>query len=82
MPRVFQVLRRWYNERHPLSEDNDLRGARDNIARHYDLSNELFTAFLDESLTYSSALFESPAGGGKDGRTSVPRARAGRSRDT
>lgn len=60
VPPALQVLRRWYNERHPLSEDNDRRGARSNIARHYDLSNELFAAFLDESMTYSSALFESP----------------------
>ena len=33
-------------------------GARSNIARHYDLSNELFALFLDESMTYSSAWFE------------------------
>jgi cyclopropane-fatty-acyl-phospholipid synthase len=60
VPPAFQVLRRWYNERHPLSEDNDRRGARNNIARHYDLSNDLFAAFLDESMSYSSALFDSP----------------------
>jgi cyclopropane-fatty-acyl-phospholipid synthase len=33
-------------------------GARRNIHRHYDLSNELFGSFLDESMTYSSALFD------------------------
>ena len=33
-------------------------GARRNIDRHYDLSNELFALFLDETMTYSSALFE------------------------
>jgi cyclopropane-fatty-acyl-phospholipid synthase len=58
VPPAAQWLRRWYNERHPLTEDNDRRGARDNIARHYDLSNDLFGLFLDESMTYSSALFE------------------------
>ncbi len=31
--------------------------ARRNIARHYDLSNDLFAEFLDETMTYSSALF-------------------------
>lgn len=31
--------------------------ARANIAHHYDLSNEFFSLFLDESMTYSSALF-------------------------
>ena len=29
-----------------------------NIAEHYDLSNKLFAVFLDETMTYSSALFE------------------------
>src|SRR5262249_35249852 len=28
-----------------------------NIRRHYDLSNELFALFLDETMTYSSARF-------------------------
>jgi cyclopropane-fatty-acyl-phospholipid synthase len=58
VPPAAQWLRRWYNERHPLTEDNDRSGARQNIARHYDLSNELFATFLDETMTYSSALFE------------------------
>jgi cyclopropane-fatty-acyl-phospholipid synthase len=60
VPPALQWMRRWYNERHPLSEENDRRGARNNIARHYDLSNELFATFLDETMTYSSALLESP----------------------
>jgi cyclopropane-fatty-acyl-phospholipid synthase len=58
VPPAAQWLRRWYNERHPLTEDNDLSGARQNIARHYDLSNDMFETFLDETMTYSSALFE------------------------
>lgn len=36
--------------------------ARRDVASHYDLSNELFAEFLDETMTYSSALFsEIPA---------------------
>jgi cyclopropane-fatty-acyl-phospholipid synthase len=31
--------------------------ARRNVAEHYDLSNGLFAAFLDETMTYSCALF-------------------------
>ena len=31
--------------------------ARRNVAEHYDLSNDLFGEFLDETMTYSSALF-------------------------
>ena len=31
--------------------------ARRNVAAHYDLSNDLFAEFLDETMSYSSALF-------------------------
>jgi cyclopropane-fatty-acyl-phospholipid synthase len=34
--------------------------ARTNIAAHYDLGNDLYRLFLDETLTYSSAVFETP----------------------
>jgi cyclopropane-fatty-acyl-phospholipid synthase len=37
---------------------NTRAGSRRNIAAHYDLSNEFFALFLDETLTYSSAVFE------------------------
>ena len=40
---------------------NTLRGSRRNIRRHYDLSNDLFRLFLDDSMTYSAAVFPSPA---------------------
>ncbi|MEA2347722.1 MAG: cyclopropane-fatty-acyl-phospholipid synthase [Thermoleophilaceae bacterium] len=36
------------------------RRSRRQIAAHYDLGNDLFELFLDESLTYSAAIFESP----------------------
>ncbi|HSK94079.1 MAG TPA: cyclopropane-fatty-acyl-phospholipid synthase family protein [Candidatus Angelobacter sp.] len=38
---------------------NTMRRARNNIAAHYDLSNDLYRLFLDETMTYSSAVFES-----------------------
>ncbi len=57
IPRPFQVLRRWYESRRPRQEENDREGAARNISRHYDLSNELFATFLDETMSYSSALF-------------------------
>ncbi|MDF2493140.1 MAG: cyclopropane-fatty-acyl-phospholipid synthase [Sphingomonas sp.] len=37
---------------------NDRRNARRNIAAHYDLGNDFYEAWLDPTLTYSSALFE------------------------
>jgi cyclopropane-fatty-acyl-phospholipid synthase len=55
VPRPLQRLRRLAEQR--PQEDNDRIGARGNIRRHYDLSNELFAAFLDETLSYSAALF-------------------------
>ena len=57
IPRPLQALRRWYEFRQPEAEDNDHAGAARNIARHYDLSNDLFAVFLDRSMTYSAALF-------------------------
>jgi len=39
---------------------NSLKGSRRNIAAHYDLGNELFELFLDETMMYSSAIFSSP----------------------
>ncbi len=37
---------------------NTKGGSRRNIAAHYDLGNDFYRLFLDESLTYSSAVFE------------------------
>ncbi|KAJ4827982.1 hypothetical protein Tsubulata_009515 [Turnera subulata] len=38
---------------------NTLTQARRNISDHYDLSNELFATFLDETMQYSCAVFKS-----------------------
>jgi cyclopropane-fatty-acyl-phospholipid synthase len=58
VPRPLQTLRRYVEARRPAGERNTPAGARANIHRHYDLSNDLFAAFLDESMTYSAAWFE------------------------
>ena len=58
VPVPLQRLRRFAVVRPPLSQHNSPAQARRNIAEHYDLSNELFAVFLDETMTYSSALFE------------------------
>jgi cyclopropane-fatty-acyl-phospholipid synthase len=39
---------------------NTERGSRANISAHYDLSNEFFALFLDETMTYSCGVFEHP----------------------
>jgi cyclopropane-fatty-acyl-phospholipid synthase len=42
-----------------LSRQNTLRGSARNISDHYDLGNDFFSLFLDPTMTYSCALFES-----------------------
>jgi len=63
VPRPLQALRRFYVRRAPGGDDASEGNARNNIHRHYDLSNDLFALFLDETMTYSSALFREDADG-------------------
>jgi cyclopropane-fatty-acyl-phospholipid synthase len=58
IPVPLQKLRAFYDARAPHTETNTTQNTRTNIARHYDLSNDLFGQFLDETMTYSSALFD------------------------
>ena len=58
IPPVLQRFRPLAVVRHPRSQLNSISQARRNVADHYDLSNDLFGEFLDETMTYSSALFE------------------------
>jgi cyclopropane-fatty-acyl-phospholipid synthase len=58
VPAWMQKLRHLYVRRQPHDEENTRAGARENIHRHYDLSNDLFALFLDESMTYSCGLYE------------------------
>jgi len=39
---------------------NSIKNSQSNISAHYDLSNDFFELFLDESLTYSSAIYKNP----------------------
>lgn len=47
-----KVVHRWNR--------NTLAGSRRNISRHYDLGNDFYQLWLDESMSYSSALFDAP----------------------
>lgn len=51
--RARHAVRRW-------REANSLSGSRRNIRAHYDLSNEFFRLFLDESMTYSAGVWATP----------------------
>ena len=49
--RAFERLRFWI-------KSNSKRQARKNISHHYDLGNDFYGLWLDETMTYSSAKFE------------------------
>ncbi|PHS42002.1 MAG: cyclopropane-fatty-acyl-phospholipid synthase [Robiginitomaculum sp.] len=40
---------------------NNRKGSKKNISAHYDVGNDFYALWLDESMTYSSALFTNPA---------------------
>lgn len=58
-PALQRLARRWVEARQPDDEENTVEGAAENIHRHYDLSNDLFSIFLDETMSYSAAWFGS-----------------------
>jgi cyclopropane-fatty-acyl-phospholipid synthase len=64
------TLDRWRRRFHPVLTPlqrtlwrvprNSRRAARRHISAHYDLGNDLFALYLDESMMYSSAVFPTP----------------------
>ena len=59
VPAWMRKFRKFFEPFQPKHEENHLEGSKSNISRHYDLSNDLFALFLDETLTYSAANFGS-----------------------
>jgi cyclopropane-fatty-acyl-phospholipid synthase len=53
-------LNRVRHVRH-LTRPNTRTGSRRNIAQHYDLGNDFYRLWLDNEMTYSSALFADPS---------------------
>jgi len=51
--RAYERLRFWL-------QSNSKSQARKNISYHYDLGNDFYRLWLDETMTYSSAIFENP----------------------
>ena len=49
---------RWVNALAHRLRDNAPSQARENIAAHYDLGNDFYSAWLDETMTYSSAWWD------------------------
>lgn len=61
VPGPLRRLRHLADRATPRATRNTRDGSRRNIEAHYDLSNEMFAAFLDPSMTYSCALFDENA---------------------
>ncbi|MFE6506901.1 class I SAM-dependent methyltransferase [Nocardioides sp. NPDC057767] len=51
-------LRRLVDQPIPADQHGAVEDSQENISAHYDLGNDMFAAFLDPSLSYSSALFD------------------------
>ena len=54
------LLQRFLEKLRFLTRANTLIGSRRNIHKHYDLSNEFFQTFLDDTMAYSCAVFKQP----------------------
>ena len=53
-----QTFVRWYEKLRFWLQSNSKEQARKNISYHYDLGNDFYRLWLDETMTYSSARFE------------------------
>jgi cyclopropane-fatty-acyl-phospholipid synthase len=63
VPMPLRRMRGFYDRGQPHEEvASDSVVSQENVHRHYDLSNDLFQVFLDESMMYSAAWFEGPVG--------------------
>ena len=51
---------RWRRALAHRARRNTRAGSRRNIEAHYDLGNDFYRLFLDETMTYSSAVFDRP----------------------
>lgn len=57
--RFASVSKAFEKTKHQLRR-NDKSGAKSNILAHYDLGNEMYQRFLDETMMYSSAVYRTP----------------------
>ncbi len=63
--------RAWFTLNNTILRGNTRSGSRANIMAHYDLGNDFYKLWLDETMTYSSALYE-----GEEGRSLAEAQRA------
>jgi cyclopropane-fatty-acyl-phospholipid synthase len=55
-----KILGRLLKKARTVLKKNTLQRSRQNVAHHYDLSNDLYALFLDSGMNYSCAYFRSP----------------------
>ena len=72
VPRPLQALRSVVVKRPPSTQRSSKQNSRSNIAHHYDLSNDLFRLFLDPTLSYSAALWDTTVSTVDDELNGVP----------
>lgn len=61
--KYFTNLFRWGNKLYHSTRKNTIEGSKRNITEHYDLGNDFYSLFLDQTMTYSSAIFRTPETG-------------------
>ena len=81
VPPWLQRLRTLAVRRQPPADRRPAAARAPQHRRHYDLSNELFALFLDETMTYSSRPVR-PDAGRRPGRADGPRAKRSTARST
>jgi cyclopropane-fatty-acyl-phospholipid synthase len=48
----------WFDKIWHWKRDNNRKGSKENIAAHYDLGNAFYETWLDDTMSYSSAVFD------------------------
>jgi len=60
LKRYASNLFRFVNKLYHSTRKNTIDGSKRNISEHYDLGNDFYRLFLDKTMTYSSAIFQTP----------------------
>lgn len=60
LKRYASNLFRFVNKLYHNTRKNTIDGSKRNISEHYDLGNDFYRLFLDKTMTYSSAIFQTP----------------------
>jgi cyclopropane-fatty-acyl-phospholipid synthase len=70
---IAKAMTRLRSKLRPISQRNNQRRAKHNVAHHYDLDGRLYELFLDDDRQYSCAYFERPSQSLNDAQLSKKR---------